>query len=191
MRITPDNAPELLRLRVPDALSFLIDQHGAALSALAGQILRGIGTAEDVEECVSDVFVHVWNHPDDYDPTRGTVRTWLFILTKSRALDRRRQLRRRARVDMDFRASAPDTVVHQVLSRERQEELVACIEHLDVGVREVIVRRYLLGMSIPEIVEAMQLPRTTVDNRLSRGRRQLRQEWLERNRGGESIDDAE
>lgn len=190
MRITADNALRQLRLGEPEALSFLIDQHGGSMSALAGQILAGIGTGEDVEECVSDVFLQVWNRPDQYDPARGTWRTWLLVLTKYRALDLRRRLSRLRPMDVEDPVKA-DPVVHQVVSRENQEELVACIKQLDPGVRDVMIRRYLLELSIAEIMEVLALPRSTVDNRLSRGWQQLRQVWVDRQGGGESIDDAQ
>ena len=189
MRITAENARQQLRLREPEALSFLIDQHRVFMTALAMQILAGIGTAEDAEECVTDVFIQVWNAPDHYDPSRGTWRTWLLVLTKYRALDLRRRLTRERPRDVEGPVNA-DPVVWQVVSRENQEELVACIEQLDSGVREVMIRRYLLGLSIADIMKVLGLPRSTVDNRLSRGRQQLRQRWLDRQRGGESIDDA-
>src|ERR1700691_5525580 len=42
---------------------------------------------QDAEEVVQDVYLHVWRASRDYDPARGSVLSWLFMLCRSRALD--------------------------------------------------------------------------------------------------------
>lgn len=191
LHINADNVLERLQHRDPMALSYLMDAYTGAVAALASRILAGVGTAEDVEECVSDTFVTAWNRANDYDTARGTVRTWLLVLAKYVALDARRKLmRHRHPAGEADRQSGGDPVAQQVLSREEQEELVACIQSLDPGVRDVIIRRYLLSMEIPAIAEALKITRTAVDNRLSRGRKQLRQQWDRRDGGGGAVGDV-
>ncbi len=187
MDITPTNVMRSLCDRVPDALTFLIDQHERVISALVAQILAGVGTAEDVEECVSDVFVAAWRRASQYDPARGTVRTWLLMLAKYQALDMRRQLTPQEHLGLDLFAPTADPVVEAVLSRERQQALVEHIERLEPGVRAVVVRRYLAAMAIPAIAEDLGIARSAVDNRLFRGRRQLRDFLAAEDEGGHSV----
>ncbi len=71
----------------------------------------------------------------------------------------------------------PDPVLTHVLSRERQEALVECIEQLEPGIRDVVVCRYLYDMAIVDIAAALHLTRSQVDNRLSRGRQALIRQW--------------
>ncbi|NMP23151.1 RNA polymerase sigma factor [Sulfobacillus harzensis] len=133
-------------------------------------------------------FVAAWDRVSDYDGTRGTVRTWLLVLAKYQALDRRRQLARRVDVPPEGTPVA-DPVLEQVLSRERQEALAASIGQLEPGIQAVMVCRYLLDMGIPEIASRLHLTRSQVDNRLSRGRHRLREQWdaISTTEGGESI----
>ncbi len=188
MRITPENVMLKLHNRSPQALAFLIHEYTDVVTALVSRILTGLGTPEDIEECVSDVFLEAWNRANEYDSARGTVRTWLLILTKYQALSRRRQLSRRMEVPPDA-DPLPDPVLEQVLSRERQETLVASIERLEPGVRAVMVCRYLLDMRIPDIANRLHLTRSQVDNRLSRGRQRLREQWdsMSTEEGDDSI----
>lgn len=207
MQITEDNVEEQLGARNPDALSFLIQQFGGTVLALAKRILGTVGTLQDVEECVSDVFVAAWNKSHQYDQTRGNLRTWLLILTKYQALDMRRKLVRQ-KTPMEWNNSLPpdtwtsappkeaelsppvrsvpdaEPVMTEVLSRERQRELVACVRTMDVKLREVFVRRYFLHASIESIAAELGLSRSAVDNRLYRGRGWLRDRMGEIERGG-------
>ena len=58
--------------------------------ALAQRILKNQRESEDL---LHDVFVEVWRRAGDYDPSRGSVGTWLRLRTRSRALDRVRSAR--------------------------------------------------------------------------------------------------
>lgn len=190
MRITEENVVQLLREHEAQALSFIIAEYTRPIFGLVATILRGIGTPQDIEECVSDVFVALWNRIDQYDEARGTFRTWLHIIAKYEALDLRRKLLRKSDDALAHEPSPFDPVSHAILTREWQEEFVASIEHLDSKVREVVIRRFLLQMSIQDIAAELGLTRTQVDNRLSRGRKALRQQFEITGEGGGSLGDA-
>ena len=69
-----------------DALAKLYDLHAPVMLALAQRIL---GSKNDAEDLVHDVFLEAWRRAADYDPERGTVRAWLILRTRSRAIDSR------------------------------------------------------------------------------------------------------
>ncbi len=175
--MTSENLVSQLRERSAEALSFLIHEHADATLSLASHILAGVGTPEDIEECVSEVFIQAWHRAHEYDETRGSVRTWLLILTKYQALNIRRRLMQHQTLESESIVCPSDPVLSQVLSRESQESLVACIQRLEPGVRDVIICRYFLDMSVPGIAAKLHLTRSQVYNRLSRGRERLRQQW--------------
>src|SRR4051812_36176842 len=58
--------------------------HPIALAS-ANRVLRDEAAAEDV---VQDVFVQLWLNPSAYDPSRGTLKSYVSMLARSRALDR-------------------------------------------------------------------------------------------------------
>lgn len=177
LRITPENVWQELKNRSPRALSYLINTYTDVVSSVVSRILYGVGTREDVEECVSDVFIVAWQRAGEYNNTRGTGRQWLLLLAKYQALTRRRHIIRKTVSIRQERQATSDPVVDQVLSRERQEVLVRCIEQLPPTIRAVVVRRYLLNMTIPHIAHELGLTRSQVDNRLSRGRQRLKEQW--------------
>ena len=72
-----------------EALAALYDSHAAPMFALAQRML---GDRRDAEDLVHDVFLEAWRRSSAYDPARGSVRSWLLVRVRSRALDRRRAL---------------------------------------------------------------------------------------------------
>jgi RNA polymerase sigma-70 factor (ECF subfamily) len=78
-----------------EALARLYDRHAEVVLALIHRIVRDGALAEDL---LHDVFLEAWHHAAGYDPQRGSVRTWIMIRARSRALDRRGKLARDADV---------------------------------------------------------------------------------------------
>src|SRR4051812_43420259 len=56
------------------ALADAYDCYGGLVFGLARRVLRDEGLAEDVTQ---EVFVFVWEHPERFDPERGSLRSWL------------------------------------------------------------------------------------------------------------------
>lgn len=74
------------------AIAGVITRYARLMWSVAGSVLRGVGSDQDVEECVADVFVYLWQHPDKFDPRRGSLRSWLAVVARSQAVDRCRAL---------------------------------------------------------------------------------------------------
>ena len=66
------------------ALGDIYDGYAGLVHGLARRVLRDRRAAEDVTQ---EVFVAVWQHPDRFDPTRGTLRSFLATMTHRRAID--------------------------------------------------------------------------------------------------------
>jgi RNA polymerase sigma-70 factor (ECF subfamily) len=90
-----EDLAERLHRHEPEALETLIFRYSREVFYFIRLVLDGVGVTQDVEECVNDLFVTVWQEIDSFDPARGTLRTWLTMRAKYIALDRRRQLCRR------------------------------------------------------------------------------------------------
>ena len=63
-----------------------------------------VGDDAAAQDVVQEVFVELWSHPDRYDPASGTLRTYLTVLARHRAVDLiRSELRRAARQERSHR----------------------------------------------------------------------------------------
>lgn len=69
------------------ALGELYDRFASLVRVLAHRALEDEDAADAVTQ---DVFVHVWEHPESYDPHRGPLRSWLAELTGQLAVRRLR-----------------------------------------------------------------------------------------------------
>ncbi|AXK32256.1 RNA polymerase subunit sigma-70 [Streptomyces armeniacus] len=73
------------------ALSELYDRFAPLVHSLAHRVLDD---DEAADSTTRDVFAHVWEHPDAYDPRRGPLRSWIAALTQERAAGRLRKQQR-------------------------------------------------------------------------------------------------
>ncbi len=166
-----------------DALARLYGRYAAVLMGVAYRILQNRVDAEDL---LHDVFLEVWNKAGNYDRARGKVKAWLVLLTRSRAIDRKRVLiiaRRHAMVaeqvdDAEAPELRPDVLADQALVR-------AAVTRLDDRQREILQLSYFQGLSCREIAERGDTPLGTVKSRLRAAVHTLQAEF---NRGEEFGD---
>ncbi|MER5432691.1 sigma-70 family RNA polymerase sigma factor [Streptomyces sp. NPDC002588] len=69
------------------ALGELYDRFASLVHGLAHRVL---GDERAADSITRDVFAHVWEHPDTYDPAQGPLRTWVAALTHRLAVQRLR-----------------------------------------------------------------------------------------------------
>lgn len=69
------------------ALGELYDRFASLVHGLAHRVLDDERAAD---RTTRDVFAHVWEHPDAYDPRQGPLRTWIAELTHRFAVQRLR-----------------------------------------------------------------------------------------------------
>lgn len=67
------------------ALGELYDRFASLVHGLAHHVLGD----EDASDTVTlDVFAHVWEHPDAYEPQQGPLRTWIAALAHGLSVER-------------------------------------------------------------------------------------------------------
>ena len=69
------------------ALGELYDRFASLVHGLAHRVL---GDERAADRITRDVFAHVWEHPEAYDPKQGPLRTWVATLTHRLAVQRLR-----------------------------------------------------------------------------------------------------
>lgn len=176
---------QLIRLRNTDALMRLMDIYTGSVHSLCRRILAGVGSEEDVEECVSDTFHRAWARIEDYDSKRAPFRTWLLILAKYEALRWRRVLLKQGgrAEELNSITASPLTPEQALVSSEVRTEVQSALASLPALDRELIYRRYFLGESVDALAAEYRLTRQAVDNRFWRGRRALRAILMEAREG--------
>jgi len=130
-------------------------------------IVRDGNSAQDV---VQDVFVELWSHPDRYDPAAGSLRTYLTLLARHRAVDTvRSELRRVARHERHYRLTVgdePRSPGEEVLTADMASTVRAAIEQLPAAQRQVVELAYFEGLTYREVALAVGIPEGTAKSRL-------------------------
>ncbi|MBF2072245.1 MAG: sigma-70 family RNA polymerase sigma factor [Synechococcales cyanobacterium C42_A2020_086] len=159
------------------ALSKLYDRYARVIYAVAH---KSLNSAEEAEEVVLDVFTQVWQIAVHYDAQKARVDTWLFMLTRSRILDRLRKLQRTARetiASLTAHGQSPmqthDPVEEAVIA-ERRLRMQTALNRLPQEQRQLIELAYYQGLSHREIAAQTNLPLGTVKTRIRLGLTKLR-----------------
>jgi RNA polymerase sigma-70 factor (ECF subfamily) len=158
-----------------DALARLYDRYAGALLGVAMRILR---ERRECEDLVHDVFLEAWQKARDFDPERGSVRAWLFLRLRSRALDRLKAAGY-ARVDSleerEVRARVEVSSTAEDVGEAADHAAVrAMVEALPDEQRRVLELGYFEGLSSSEIAERLGLPLGTVKSRVAAAMARLR-----------------
>lgn len=126
---------------------------------------------------MQEVFIQVWRRAADFDEDRGKPFTWLVTLSRSRAIDRLRQLGARERLAtataLETPAEASDAA--QDAYRSEQKEIVAAaLAQLPEEQRQALLLAYFDGLTQTEIAARLNTPLGTVKTRMRAGMIKLR-----------------
>jgi RNA polymerase sigma-70 factor (ECF subfamily) len=178
-----------------DALASLYDRH---VNAVFGAAVRASGDRSIAAEVVQDTFLTLWNRAELFDPSRGSLSSWLLTIARNRAIDRLRAAGRNerantfssfGRIESDgysvaewltasgelVGAAGPEPVPEIALSnKEERASIEAAVASLDPVERHVIVLAYGEGLTQSEIAATLGWPIGTVKTRTRRALRHLR-----------------
>lgn len=156
------------------ALALLYDRWAQAVYSLVAHLLKDADGAEDV---VEETFWQAWQRASSYDPTRGTVRTWLLTIGRSRALDRLRSRKRNREDATDdlSRVREPHAdPLQEAEGQERRQRVYSALAELPDEQRSAIELAYFRGLSQSEIAEFLGQPLGTIKTRMRLGMQKLR-----------------
>ncbi len=157
-----------LLARDEEALAEVYD----AYSGLVYGVLRQLLDEATAQEVLQDVFLRLWDNPGAFDAQRGSLKVFLLVMARSRALDRLRvhritlPLQDEDGVERPLRDDRAGAVQHTEQAAQR-EQLRQALGELSDSHQETVQRAFLQGQSREEIAQAMSVPVGTVKSRLS------------------------
>ena len=154
-----------LRNKSPKALSYLFDHYSGALYGIIFRIVRH---EEVSEEVIQDVFMKIWDKIGSYDPSKGTLFTWMLNIARNQAIDKTRS----KEIGKDRKTADLDNLVNSIDRQnygELQVDAIGLKELLDKLPEEqrfVVDYLYLKGYTQSELAEEFTIPLGTVKTRL-------------------------
>jgi RNA polymerase sigma-70 factor (ECF subfamily) len=142
--------------------------------------------SEDVEDALQDGAMNALKHLDEFDPTRGSAKTWLEAITRNAALNILRRRRWRPTLTLFFPNGEPrpeidPNAVDPAASAERNEQRVLAqnrveqfLETLSQDERTAWVLRERQGLSYQEMAKQLGRSIGTIGTWLHRVRQAAR-----------------
>jgi len=175
MPLSTQTDPEVfqtLKLGDLSALGIFYDRYGLLVFRLALKIL---GNKQEAEDLTQDVFLSL-SRSTAYDPQRGSMQTFLMILTRSRAIDRIRKARSQQQ-SLQKWVYVEDTTpnpMEKVATTEISAKVRAALQELPAKHRQVLEMAYYEGRSQSEISQDLGIPLGTIKSWARQGLMSLR-----------------
>ncbi|HEY1915790.1 MAG TPA: RNA polymerase sigma factor [Streptosporangiaceae bacterium] len=165
-RITdPDAFEAAFRTNFPPVYRFIARRVGAALA----------------EDLAAETFAIAYRRRTQYEPTRGSLRSWLYGVANNlvrnhwRAEQHLLLLDARVVPEADLSAD-PDVIDQRVTAALLAPRLAAALSQLGADQRDVLLLHAWAELSHDEIAAALQIAPGTARSRLSRARAVLREQ---------------
>lgn len=184
MKIDDKNFIKELKKKNYKAMDYLVDTYSNLIYKVIYSMLyskHGMGT---VEECTSDIFMGIWNNIDCFDIEKGTFKTWIMTIAKFKSIDYNRKLMKHSDyTDIgDLNLSSGENIENAFILKEKRDEILSAINEMKEPDKFIFLKRYFLNEDINSIAESLNLTRAAVDNRLSRGKKFLKDKLIKFNK---------
>ncbi len=150
------------------ALATLYRRTSAKLYGIALRVLDDAGAAEEV---LQDVYLTVWKKASIFEAGRASPISWLAVITRNRAIDRKRRIKPQV-VAIEHAAEIPaDAPLASEIAEQREDmgRLRSCLELLDERARSLIQEAFLVGATYAELATREAVPLGTMKSVIRRG----------------------
>jgi len=152
-------------------LEELLAVYGDSMLRTIHSVLSQPHEVSERQDVANEVFYEVWQKIAAYQPERSRLITWLLLISRSRAIDHKRKLNKRSLEEKP--------VDEQELAIEEspltKETFLGFIEDLEALDQRIFLLYYFYQESPETIAEQTDLNVSAIYNRLSRGRKRLKE----------------
>lgn len=164
------------------AFSELYDRYAAVVFAVCRRVLPD---SNDAEDAVIDTFWDIWRRADRFDARRGQFVTYLLMLARSRAIDRKRSQSAGVPTthagdrmpEISFNGAMHTRPVdpgRPTQIEERRARIQTAMDQLNRGQRDAVELSFFCGLSHRQIAQCLQQPLGTIKTKVRQGLIQLR-----------------
>jgi len=170
----------LLLIQNPEkGLEKIMNQYMGFVYTIVCGKLSGMCSKQDIEECVSDIFYEVYRTRNLIDLEKGSLKSYLAVLSKRTAIDVFRKQRNSSNdvsfdeFDHDWIAADSDVEI-SVIDSETSDLLIQEIKALGEPDSQIMIRKYYFGQSSKIISKALGIKENTINKKASRALAKLK-----------------
>lgn len=169
--------PVIDAMRGGDRYAFkeLVQEHE---TWVRGVVFGVLGRTDCIDDVCQKVWTQAWRRIGELRDS-STWRSWLYRLAHNAAIDAGREITtRRTRlpsISIEFAHAQAATTDDNDAANERHKEVLDAIRGLPALYREPFVMKHMNGWNYKQISQTLGLPVDTVETRLVRARRLLRE----------------
>ncbi|WP_026895966.1 sigma-70 family RNA polymerase sigma factor [Clostridiisalibacter paucivorans] len=174
MRITEENFIDQIKKKNERALEYVIDNYAWILKTV---IKKHLFRLQDFhEECMNDCLLAIWKNIHYYNPEKSSFKNWIAGIAKYKSIDYiRKYLRHTENADIE-KAIIPveDNLLREILTNEISSETEKMLHNLSKEDRIIFKKLYIEDKDMDEISKDTGLGKSVLYNRLSRGKKKIR-----------------
>lgn len=133
-------------------------------------VMKKMNSRSDAEDLTGEVFLYCYEHFSEYDPTKSSYKTWLFLIVNSRLKNYYRD--RKITADWseleNVLTDGDDDMGRAVYLEQLRDQLVAAVRKLPEKQMKAVVWRYFQEKSFEYIAEQLETTPGNVRVMLSR-----------------------
>jgi RNA polymerase sigma factor (sigma-70 family) len=176
--ISNDIFIEKLKRKDEKAFRLLIEEYGNSIYKAVFAILKDKQEAEDATQ---EAFIKIYNSLPNYQSLG--LKTWLTRIAVNHAIDMKRK-KSRMKEDLhnekvDKTKSSSNAVLPLLLKNEQHAAIHKKISEIPINYREVIYAFYIEEKTHKEIAAQQEVEVKTIETKLYRARKWLKQHWKE------------
>lgn len=167
-----------LKSKEEKAFNIFVENYSSIILKVLSAILNIGYEKNSIEDAYNEILICIWNNIDKYNDAYS-LKTWVIAITKYRALDFKRKLKKSnesLEINEEIFNSSKDSLNegYKPHSRATILEIIAPLKEMD---KDIFLMYYYHGYSAKEISKKLKMTEDNIFKRLSRGRQLLKKHY--------------
>lgn len=170
---------DMLKKNPKKAHSLLIDEYGGYVYAVVVDKLRDLGSQEEIEDCVSDIFVELFTELHSFDSRKGSLSGYISVIAKRMAINAYQRLtyHRNVTVSIDsdeaVTLKTAENLCDDLQKKQFRQRLWEIVDSLGDPDSQIIVWQYFYDLKLSDIAERLAMSAAAVQKRSHRARKRI------------------
>jgi RNA polymerase sigma-70 factor, ECF subfamily len=171
-----------IKAKKPACYEALIDRYISYVTVVVSSVAKDSLSSADIEEISSDVFIKIWTDGHKISLQGETLKPYLAKIARNMTINKLRKTQRYEVLPLneDIITASGDGTENEVINLEDTRVINETVNSLGEPDKEIFIRRYFYLEKVTEIAQRLEINENTVATKLSRARKYLKSQLIER-----------